>query len=270
MKLLVSVSFFSIEPILRYGSQVLILVLLARMLQLGLIKRYPFFTIFLIAYIIRDALLFGLDSASPAYTLRWTQTIPFIWFVQLLAALEVFRLITKRYPGIEGFAEKLLFTSFVVGSIVAAVLSLSAGLPNTFSFWTRNAFLVSRLMFLLIALLLLIQAIVFSATTVKVSQNLSLHRWLLAAYCSVGALSGFIAPLENEMLASLGSLLLLVVACACLLTWILKLSAAGEVDPAYQRTMTDAEIETAKVNFDRMTKEISRTSLRSLFFGNRR
>lgn len=173
-------------------------------------------------HIVRDALLFGLDSASPAYALRWTQTIPFIWFVQLLAALEVFRLITKRYPGLERFADKLLSTSLVVGAIVSAALSLAAGLPDTFSFWTKNASLISRLLFILIALLLLIQAIMFSATTVKVSKNLSLHRWLIAAYCSVGALSGFIAPLEDEMLASLGSLLLLMAACACLLTWICK------------------------------------------------
>lgn len=36
----------------------------------------------------------------------------------------------------------------------------------------------------------------------------------------------------------------------------MQVSPAGEVEPTYQRTMTDAEIQAAKVNFDRMTQEV--------------
>ena len=114
---------FSIERALWMAAVLAEALVLVRLFREGLVRRYPFFTAFLVALVIGSVVLMQTDIKSRGYAQAYRICELILFVFRLGVAAELYEQICKHFPGIGVFRAGM-----------AGVLILLAGLLAVFTF----------------------------------------------------------------------------------------------------------------------------------------
>ena len=108
------------------GGIALKLVLLLRMYQLQLVRRYPIATVCLSFSLFRTSgiLYLSLTGNVPAYGWLYFATQPILWILYFLLILELYSLVLEDFPGIRRLVRIVLFSGLAVVALVCCVVMI--------------------------------------------------------------------------------------------------------------------------------------------------
>ncbi len=165
--------------ILLCGGIALKLILLARMWQLKLVRRYPIATVCLSFSLFRTA---GLFSASQTGNLRayfWLfyTTQPILWILYFLLLLEFYSLMLEEFPGVRRLARILLFSGLGTAVTVCSILMIVEKPPGSIEApWLTFSVLQDRSVFFCLSALTTLFFLLVSYYRLPISRNL----WVLS------------------------------------------------------------------------------------------
>jgi hypothetical protein len=225
----------NIEPVAVYLSLALETLVIVRLAQLRIARRYRFFALYAAADIVRTVVLLlatDLNWRGLAYLQLWLATVPLIWITLPLATFELFGLIHDEFPG-EPTRTKLSAASLVLGTLIAFGLSAITIGPVRLDRHPiyQAGLLIHRAIFFGCALLVLAQALFFLLADAKLPRNLQAHRILLTAFVLSLAGKAFFAPGAAKDLTAWANSAQEWFGCLCFLGWLFYLTSAGETAP---------------------------------------
>ncbi len=203
--------------------------LLGRLAQLRLLGTYPYFILYVALTAGSDMALTLIDPRSRTYLLLWAMRIPVIVSLLLAAALELYRLMIRRFIGLGKWGSLVLIAAASIGMGIAAVIGLldtNALLLNVisglvfFKQWALSA----------IAVLLLMSSWFFFRFDYMMPRNVVVHSRILTAYCLINAASAL--SLSLHIKRDVVDAVSLSGAAACFCLWTVLLSRKGEESPA--------------------------------------
>jgi len=220
-----------------------------RLYFLGLHKTYRFFIASMVLSLLRSAALFPFSPTDPAYYRIWAATQPLIWLSYVLVVLELYRLTLGEYKGIYSLSLWFFYGGLVVSLTISAltVLPTMSGPPAAFPLRYYYALAQRGFVTSLAFLLLLLMALV-AWFAVPLSRNLLMHCSIYAAYfftSNVIFLFWHLGPKANNYWSSV---LQLLFAFLCCLSWVFFLTRRGEdritslrlkSDPLKERQLVD-------------------------------
>lgn len=223
--------FASAESILQYVEPTAVVVLLVRLFWQGLIRRYKYFSAYLVISLCQVAipLAFGLSFDSDAYAKFYFFTEPVIWLAYLLVVLELFDHVFKDFPGIRS-AGKLAVKIAVPAAIAAAALT---ALPSIFhlagaSRLLRLYLVVERSVMVIILLVLAAVQTLLLRYGLRLPRNTVRYSLGYAIFFGVLAAQGFFLSELGMQFATLTNTITITLAVACLLFWAFTLTREGE------------------------------------------
>lgn len=255
-----------VSELFRYGSQAGQLILLVCLLRRHLAARYRFFCGFLCAQLLESVALFGIDSHSTLYATIWSIAQTPVWVFQVLAIVELMSLVLEHYPRMGQFANVIVSSSFVLGALVAACITVIE-LPG--SALMRLSLLLSWKVTKYLAwtsfAVLGVQAIWFALIPVPMRPNVKLHRLLFTWYAGLtpGILI-LVAASRKILFVDIANVCLLGSAVICISIWITKMRSIGEIEP-YIPPISSAELAAIDADFEASSRILSRVTWRELF-----
>jgi hypothetical protein len=221
----------SAESILQYVEPTAVLVLLIRLSWQGLIRRYKYFSGYLVISLCQVVvpLVFGLHLDSDAYARFYFFTEPVLWLSYLLVLLELFDHVFKDFPGIRS-AGKLAVKIAVPVAIIAAGLT---ALPSIFhvagaSSLLRLYLVVERSVMVVILLVLVIVQTLLFRFGLRLPKNTVSYSLGYAIFFGVLAAQGFLLSELGIQFVTLTNTITITLAVACLLFWTFTLTREGE------------------------------------------
>lgn len=213
------------QLILVIAQAVFLIVLIARLWSASLQKIYPFFFSFLLAELLRTAILSAVPLRSHAYPRFWVATEIFVDCFYPLIVVELYRVVLRDLPGIATAARRYIAGTVVVATLASLLLLRLEETPKNFvsvTFVIDRAVVFSMVIFiLLVSLFLLYYPVRLSRNAVFYSIGYAVYFLTKAAGLFVRTLGYYIAPL-------LGTAFILVFDIS-LLFWILTLNKQGEL-----------------------------------------
>jgi hypothetical protein len=222
----------------------------------GLIRRYPAFSAYVFANLLRSLYLiaFAPDPYSAAYHERWLITQPLVCMLQIWMCVEIYRRVQAHYPGLGRIGGNVLLLSIVIS---AGACVITVPLTPGWSQSARDLMLLALRCqsFILGGVLLLMMAFYYWWWTPK-RPNVMRHAMIGTAFFAVQAFycQGLLthpqtyAPLTCAALAA---------TALCFALWTALLSRGGEqlptlapIDPDRVRRIYqewEAVIETARL-----------------------
>lgn len=254
----------NIEPVAVYVSLALEALVIGRLAQSRLTRRYRFFALYLGADIARTLMLIlvaNLDWHSRIYLWSWIVSAPIVWVTLALATIELFEHIHSQFER-EKSRDLISKAMLFLGSVMAIALSALIGGLRDSSVMPlyRLTLTIQRCVFFGCALLLLGQLAFFALAKLRLPTNLSVHRWLLSLYVVSLAAKRFASSASDRRIAEAANLLQILVGCGCFVAWVICLKPNGETKP---ETEPISRAELAEI-VDRYEK-----SKELLKFGNR-
>lgn len=199
------------------------LVLIVRIFQLVLFRRYRAFLAFLLCDLGRDLCLRVLehDMSSASYAIAWAATAPVLWIALSFALVEICQ---RFYTEVSASAEVrwMLVGAAVLASIVIT-LAISAELIDSVSAlasWQDLIRVSNRFVFMAAAVILWTQRLYFFRVRSVLPHNLQVHRNAFTLYLSADASLRFVSGLKDPAVAMSANIGCSVLFCASLLIWL--------------------------------------------------
>lgn len=207
------------------------LLLILRIVQLGLIRGYPAFVVFLVCDLCRDVALRCVAQAenSPSYILAWSFSAPLLWVALWYAVLEVYRRFYVALPVAREVRAMLMATALLASVIVT--LPISVGLLDHISpmaSWQEAIRVTNRFIFMAAALLLWTQRIYFFRTSPQLSHNVRIHRTAFTLCLSADASIRFLSAMSDPVIAMRANIGCTLLFCASLVIWLSGFRRDGE------------------------------------------
>jgi hypothetical protein len=213
-----------------------------------LVTVYRCFSIYLIAIAIRSLVLMQLPVHGTAYTSFWMYSEPVIWLLQIGIVVELYSLVLNHYSGLQRIRLQVLNAILALAVLVSA---LTLYLDVTQTAWRypllQTFFLLKRWICSLLLVFLLLMTVLLLRYSSALSRNVVLHARIFTMYFLSYSLGYFAINVGVDVRRQV-SVVLLGVACCCLLAWTLLLSKAGQ-DSAVVSNLTgnqSGELQQAK------------------------
>ena len=217
----------SVESLLQVFSLLFCLLAVARLIQLRLLRVYPFFFSFLCVPAVLQAVvvLYGPNSKPFFYTWMWLE--PIRNFTYILVVWELFSAVFRNYAGLRSLSRWVMGLAAAIAPIGLILTLLSPG-SNFFGGWTFTFMRFERGIAFGLVIFIVILLYFISKYPIKLPRNnvvlcLLYSVWFLAD--SAILLTSSFVPVAHANLVNDG---LAVFEIASYLGWTLLLSKAGE------------------------------------------
>jgi len=205
------------------------IVLLARLVEQGLLRRYRFFALYLGVQILEASLLLGIPGDTTAYGVVYAAFVPIIGVCATLAVLELHDLVLRGYPGIRSLARWAITASLGVAlGIAALTLSPDLSNPNEAYPLMRSFHVFQRVLYSALFLFVLFATGFLLWFPLPLNRNTVLHTLVFLVSFAGRSVTLLLRNVGGPDLRELASTINLGVAGMCLLVWILFLTRAGE------------------------------------------
>jgi hypothetical protein len=209
-----------------YAAQVL---LLLRLYREGLHRRYRFFAGYLAAQVAEASVLLLLRQGTTAYGVAYVAFAPVIGLCTVLAALEVYDLVLRDYPGIRTLG-RWAVSGGLVAALAIAGLTLAPDLSNPAEAYPlmRSFHVFQRALYSALLLFVVFISAFLVWFPVPLTRNAVLHTIVFTvsfAGKSVALLLRNVGGVEFRLISST---LNLAIAACCLAAWTLFLTQRGE------------------------------------------
>jgi hypothetical protein len=216
---------------------------IALLWRLQLLRILPVFRVYLLAALVRTALLLTVGLSSRVYDTVWIVTEPVLLALQVGVVVECCRRIGTNYPGLGRVGEIVLWVCSV-GAIAACAISISPDLNG--ADWTRPVLtwtaLAKRSLATILPVLLAALLVCIRAVPSHAPRNTLVHARMLAVYFGTSA-AGYALIYAHLLDSPTASALMLASVTVCFAVWTVALSSAGEIPPAPSRIATEADID---------------------------
>jgi hypothetical protein len=205
------------------------LLLLARLAQQRLLRRYRFFALYLGVQVVEASLLLALKTGTNAYGWTYAAFVPVIGLCATLAVLELHELVLRDYAGIRSLARWMISGSLAVALVVAA-LTLSPDLSNPGEPYPliRAFHVFQRVLYSALFLFMLFVTAFLLWFPLPLNRNIVLHTVVFLVSFAGRSGTLLLRNVGGAELRLLASTLNLGITATCLLSWILFLTRAGE------------------------------------------
>jgi len=200
-----------------------------------LAARYPFFTLFLCADLVRSISLnfLGSPRTSKAYAVAWMASDPIATLLAILVVLELYWAICAHYRDFARISRAFLLIA-AIGSIVICAVTLGPDLRavNWRAPQLQLVVLWHRAVFSVLAIFLLLTTCFCLQFKVPLRRNVVVHGRLLTVYLCGHILGYLIANMTAMRAAKAVNLFEPVVETLCFAGWALLINRNGEnVEP---------------------------------------
>jgi hypothetical protein len=203
-----------------------------RMAREKLHRIYPFFYTWLIAEVIRAAVLLPMRPRRSLYAWTYVFTEPVIWLLYFLIVWELYSLVLRSHPGIATAGKRTMLVTMTVALVLVAV-SLQSDLSNPGQPFPILLFIHvgGRAVVSTLGVFLLLVTLVLLKFPIRLSRNAVYYCVGYAVFFCVKAAVLLWRNILGPESAQYTSIVNLAVANACIFFWLLKLSGAGENRP---------------------------------------
>ena len=210
-----------------YAAQI---VLLLRLAQQGLHRRYRFFALYILAHVAEVSALLVLTPGTDAYALTYVAFVPVIGLCAVLAVLEVYDLVLRDYVGIRTLGRGAVAGGLALALIVAAV-TLAPDLANPNEPYLRLLYVhvFQRALYSALLLFVLFISAFLLWFPLPLTRNAVLHTIVFSLNFAGASLSLLLRNVGGAEFRLLSSTISLAIAAACLLAWIVFLTREGEL-----------------------------------------
>ena len=218
------------QRVLSFAAIGLNLLLLAKLWSAGLIRRYRWFSMYLLAGVFSGALLLFAHPRSNQYAVLWGLTRPLEWAMGLAVVLEVYSLVLHRYPGIASLTRWAILAGVIV-SLVLSIGSLGWDFQNPHEKFPmlRTAFAIQRTIDNTMVWALLMPWLLMARFPIRLCRNVILHVALFSMFVGTEAVGLFVRTLLGHQWNVYTNLAVTMGTNLCLVAWITMLSRKGEV-----------------------------------------
>lgn len=228
----------NLESVAVWASLTLEAILIARLIQLRLARRYRLFALYLAADALRTMLLMGttgLNWRGTEYLQLWLITVPLVWMTLTLATFELCELIHDEFHE-EGSRKKLSRIAIALGAGLALAMSAIIAMPLRLNHYPvfQGALLINRAVYFGCAVAVIGQAAFLLLAKRQLPANLRAHRWILTAFILSLAIKAFLTPAPNRGGTALVNLIQQCVGCLCFIAWLVCIKLAGERRPSVE------------------------------------
>ncbi len=220
-----------LERALWWVEIALLAVLVCRLAQAGLARRYVWFCGLLCVHLTQSLVV---ATLRPNPNMQWYAefyllTQPLLWFFYIVTVLELYGGILRDHPGIATLGRRTLMAGLVIAVVVSG-LTLQADLQGlsdnsrilVYYGVVERGILFSLVIFLVIMLLFL------ARYPVPLKRNLAVHAIVYSVFFLTSALALFVMNVTGFEIRRVVSTALLAIADACLVAWLVLLRPAGE------------------------------------------
>lgn len=201
----------------------------ARLLQLGLHRRYRVFCAYLVFSACRSGILLGLDVGSGTYMKIWVCTEPILWIFYILLVLELYSLILSGHEGLNTMGRWAMYGAVVL-AVVSGIATLVPPAHKLLNDSTLIAFYVVSSRTLRFSLLVFLVALLWfiSRYPVALSRNALVHSVVYFTYFLCGSVALLVRSVFGYEVAEPVNTALMGMGAACVLAWGALLTANGE------------------------------------------
>ena len=205
------------------------IVLVMRLVQEGLTRRYRMFTTFLLAETAQNCVLFSLPWNSNEYAWTWILSEALISLFYLLVLLELYGLVLEGYPGIATTGKRAMLGSLALAVVISG-FTLMGDISNQGEKYPELVFLTAierGLLFSLVLFLLLIAGFLVYYP-VPLRRNVIVHATVYFLYFFGSAASLFYRNVTGHEVGTVANFAGVIVSVLCLGAWICLLDGEGE------------------------------------------
>lgn len=209
-----------------YAAQV---ILLLRLRQQGLHRRYRFFAWYLAAQIAEASTLLLLRQGTTAYGSAYAAFVPVLGLCAAMATLEVYDLVLRDYPGIRTLGRWAVLGGLTAALVIAG-LTLAPDLSNAAEVYPlmRSFHVFQRALYSALLLFVLFISAFLVWFPVPLTRNAVLHTIVFTVGFAGKSLALLLRNVGGVELRLISSTLNLAIAAACLAAWTLFLTRRGE------------------------------------------
>jgi hypothetical protein len=202
----------------------------ARLTRSGLVRRYRYFSAYLIYCTIPYGTSLLLDVRSAWYFKIWVFTQPLLWIFNFVVVLELYSLVLEKYKGLYTLGRWALWASMGI-SVVLSSVTLIPQLGNqvfkssqVFLYYmvVERGVICSLLLFLFLILLLLRQY------PVRLSRNVIVHCVVYSIFFLTSTMVQLLYSVFAVRTSNQVNMVVTGVMALCVLLWFSLLSAKGE------------------------------------------
>lgn len=245
--------FFPIEQVLWIASLLAEALVVVRFVQLGLLRRYPFFLAFLTVELLGAVVLMRHDLKSRDYAEAYRILSPIVMFFRFGVAAELYERICDHFPGMGAFRRGMAAILVLLAGLIA-VVSLRPHLAGLWSFPVETLIVTQRFQHEILAGAFVLTWI-FLRFVLSIRQpfrpNVLTH-WTIAtvyfgaagaAYLVMEIVKGHTTayPINGAMLA---------IQLGCFLAWLRFMQRSGEELPRFRRLTSDQVLAVEQYNRD--------------------
>jgi hypothetical protein len=212
------------QLVLVIAQAALLITLIARLWSADLYRIYPFFFSYLLAELLRTALLSFIPFRGRVYPQFWVAGEVIVACFYALIVVELYRMVLRDLPGIATTSRR-----YITGTVVVATLGslLLLGLEEKPKNLVSATFVIDRAVVFSLVIFILLVSIFLVYYPVRLSRNVVSYSVGYAVYFLTKATALFVRTLGHYVGPQIGTALL-IVSSVCLLFWILTLNRQGE------------------------------------------
>lgn len=213
------------QLVLVIAQAALLIILIARLWSADLYRIYPFFFSYLLAELLRIAIMSAIPFRGRLYPKFWVGGELAVACLYALIVVELYRVVLHDLPGIATTARRYITGTVVVATFGSLLLLRLEETPKNF---VSATLVIDRaIVFSLVIFILLVSGFLVYYP-VRLSRNVVFYSIGYAVYFLTKATALFIRTLGHYVLPQI-SIVLMTVASLCLLLWILTLNRKGEL-----------------------------------------
>jgi len=219
-------------------------ILLMRLWKEGLVKPYPFLSLFVVADLAQSLIALPFSPSSTTYRTIQFASSPVIWLLAYLVVVELYRVILEDYPGISSAGRKAVTWCLLLAVIISAATAVP-GLNNSQSgkYVLFKLYLTTERSVTLGLLLFLVLVQLFLARyRLRLSRNRIIYSAGYALYFGIGMAASVIAGgLLGVRMFGMMTISIVVIADLILLAGAFLLTRQGEFLPVSEMDDNSAQ-----------------------------
>jgi hypothetical protein len=183
------------------------------------------------------------DISSSDYTRAWLATLPVLMSVQVAAALEAYTKLTTQYPGLGGFASRLLRWCLALLAI-SSCISIAWDFNHFTQSLTQAVYFAGRYFAFVLAGCLALPCLVlwrFPKPDKQPARNITVHLWMLVSYFCVYIVSFLSVNVLgiHETTITIINVITTSAFCGLYASWAFLLTPEGEASVQWPKLETD-------------------------------
>jgi hypothetical protein len=201
-----------------------------KLFRSGLYRPYRFFFLYLVSLVPYDICLLVLDVKSGLYQKFWTVTAPLFWLLYILVVFELCGLILEKHKGLYTLGRWAMY----LGLAVAVTLSVLSLLPRITPATPQRSRIMGYILAtergvdFSLAIFILLILFFLSRYPVPISRNVAVHSVVFSLFFLSNTLGLLLRSVFGLHVSAEINLFLMGVSSACVVAWLVLLSAKGE------------------------------------------